>query len=149
MYVQRFAHGEPAALDEALMHEVLRPYVIAGDRESMLIRAGDGSEADVYADSTGLMINRPQRGGIFAVTAELVDRLGAVLLLPGCPTLLRAEEDRPHLPEELRDDCLVIELTGAAIEAVLDSPHAEAPREPDGPGCAPGPRSDWINPSQG
>ena len=42
----------------------------------------------------------------------------AVMLSPGCPTLLAHEGQRHHLPEELRADAVVVHV-GADVERVL------------------------------
>ncbi|MER5777067.1 hypothetical protein ABT144_22765 [Streptomyces sp. NPDC002039] len=39
--------------------------------------------------------------------------------MPGCPTLIGSETDREHLPAELRDDAVVVEWTGSAIQRTL------------------------------
>lgn len=119
IFLQRFVQGEPAPLDEAATLEVLRPFIVAQDSTSIFIRAQDGSEADIYRDSSGLMIDRPEWGGIFDIVAEMINRLEVVLLLPGGPTILRSEADRSHLPNEFQDDAIVVELSGSAIQRVI------------------------------
>ncbi|WP_161557788.1 hypothetical protein [Micromonospora sicca] len=52
----------------------------------------------------------------------LVDFIGLadVVLPPGCPTLLAREEQRYHLPEELRSDAVVVQV-GSEVEEVLQA----------------------------
>ncbi|MFD9793321.1 hypothetical protein ACFWXK_20505 [Streptomyces sp. NPDC059070] len=121
IFLQRFAQGKPAPLDEAATLEVLHPFIVAQDSTSVFIRARDGSEAEIYRDPSGLMIDRPEQGGIFDIVAELINRLDVVLLSPGGPTILRCEADRSHLPNEFQNDAIVVELSGAAIQCAIES----------------------------
>lgn len=53
------------------------------------------------------------------IVAELVSRLGAVVLEPsGGGGVCRAEE-HPHLPAGMPDDAVVVEMTGEALETAL------------------------------
>ncbi|MFD9379779.1 hypothetical protein ACFWBH_30415 [Streptomyces sp. NPDC059999] len=119
IFVQRFTQGQSAPLNEGLAREILRPYLVADQGEPLLIRAEDGGEAEVYGDSTGLMFDRPNWGKIFDIVADLAEQLGAVVVMPGSPTLMRSEADREDLPAELRDEATVLEWTGSAIQSVL------------------------------
>ncbi|MEV0093295.1 hypothetical protein [Streptomyces sp. NPDC050738] len=122
MYVQKSEHGESVPMDEALAREILSPHIAAGGGDPVVaVRADDGGVTEVYVDASGLMIHRPERDGIFDITAELIDRLDAVLLIPGGPAVVRSETVREHLPEELQRDAVVIELSGAAILRVLET----------------------------
>ncbi|WP_416984074.1 hypothetical protein [Streptomyces sp. T028] len=57
------------------------------------------------------------------IVAELVTRLGAVVLDPsGAGVVCRAEE-HAHLPPAMRDDAIVIEMTGEALETALTGPR--------------------------
>jgi hypothetical protein len=101
----------------------LAPYVVARepDHGFLLIRASDGGEAHVYASPGSITINRFAWGGILDIVAELVERLEAVILLPEGVAILGTAEDRSHLPVELRTDALVVDLSGATIQGVIES----------------------------
>jgi hypothetical protein len=53
IYVQRFAHGDAAPMDDELGHALLAPHVVSSQPEYgfVRIRASDDGEADIYAKS--------------------------------------------------------------------------------------------------
>jgi hypothetical protein len=110
-------------MDDELGQALLAPHVVAREPEHgfMHIRAGDGGEAIVYASPGSIMINRFSWGGILDIVADLVTALGAVILLPEGVAILGLAEDRQHLPVELQADAVVVDLSGAAIESVIES----------------------------
>jgi hypothetical protein len=79
------------------------------------------SELLVYASPGSIMVNRFAWGGILDVVAKLVERLEAVILLPEGVAILGTAEDRLHLPVELQADAVVVDLSGAAIQGVIES----------------------------
>lgn len=123
IYVQRFAHGDAAPMDDELGQALLAPHVVATEFEYgyQRIQASDGGEADVYKSPGSIMFNRFAWGGILEIVAELVARLSAVILLPEGVAILRSADDRAHLPVELAADAVVVDLSGAAIQAVIES----------------------------
>ncbi|MCL6734681.1 hypothetical protein [Streptomyces neyagawaensis] len=127
--VLRFVDGgeTPVPLDPAVVREVLEPYDADGPgategedgSPAYRVRAADGSEAEIFADDHGLTVHRPHAGEVWDIVAELVARLGAVVLDPsGTGVVCRAEE-HGHLPARWRDDAVVIEMTGEALETAL------------------------------
>ncbi|WP_164835999.1 hypothetical protein [Actinacidiphila soli] len=123
IYVQRFAHGDVAPMDDERGQVLLAPHVVAGEPDYgfIRIRASDGGEADVYTSPGSIMINRFAWGGILDIVAELVERLEAVILLPEGVAILGTAEGRSHLPVELRADAVVVDLSGANIQGVIES----------------------------
>ncbi|MBY8869500.1 hypothetical protein [Streptomyces sennicomposti] len=127
--VYKFVAGdeEPVAPDMALVRAVLEPYDVTDPRRradadgglGLLVRAPDGSEAEMYADEHGVSVVRPQGGGVFDIMAELACRLGAVVIAPGDPMVVCRPEEHPHLPPSLREAAHVIEMTGADLEFAL------------------------------
>ncbi|MDG5801583.1 hypothetical protein P9869_02690 [Streptomyces ossamyceticus] len=130
--VFRFVDGgeTPVPLDPAVVREVLRPHDEPHDADgpgipeggdgslAFRVRAADGSEAEIFADDLGLTVHRPHAGEVWDIVAELVARLGAVVLDPsGTGVVCRAEE-HGHLPARWRD-AVVIEMTGEALETAL------------------------------
>lgn len=88
------------------MNEVLDPYVTARDPEHgfLQLTAGDRGQAAVYTSTdTSIMISHFSVGEIMDVIADLLKRLGAVLVLPGGTVILQREEDREHLSQDLKD----------------------------------------------
>ncbi|MFF7263177.1 hypothetical protein ACFZCL_23250 [Streptomyces sp. NPDC008159] len=127
--VFRFVDGgeTPVPLDPAVVREVLEPHDADGPGSpegqdaslSFRVRAADGSEAEILADDFGLTVYRPHAGEVWDIVAELVARLGAVVLDPsGTGVVCRAEE-HGHLPARWRDDAVVIEMTGEGLETAL------------------------------
>jgi hypothetical protein len=67
-----------------------------------------------------IAVNRFARGEILDIVAELVERLDAVILLPEGVAILGSAANRLHLPMELQADAVVVDLSGAAIQAVIE-----------------------------
>lgn len=127
--IYRFVDGGevPVRPDPAVVRAVLEPHEVGDPRRTVgedgtlafRIRAPDGSEAEITADEYGIGVSRPQAGGVLDIIAELAARLGAVFLDPGRPGVLCRAEDRPHLPPGMREDAVVIDMTGEGLAAAL------------------------------
>ncbi|MBP2048282.1 uncharacterized protein CbrC (UPF0167 family) [Streptomyces griseochromogenes] len=126
--VLRFREGEPVAMKEAVIREVLGPVTVGGmpDRglpEWWNLRTPDGGEAEVYGDASCLSFTRVSGGLVLDAMAELALRAGAVIMPLDCPVLLQREHDRRHLPDaEMRAHAIVVpptDWTGRAIERVV------------------------------
>lgn len=119
IFVWRFENGEPATLDMSAAHEVLDPHAVVRDPETdfLLVSRAEGEEAGVYFSSpTGITFNRFGGDGIMDLLAVLLQRLDAVLVVPGGVTVLQRNEDRELLPASLRDEWPVtVARTGAEI----------------------------------
>jgi hypothetical protein len=109
-------------MDDQLGHEILAPHVVSRQPEYEFVRiqAADGGQADVYESPDCIMVNRFAWGEILDIVAELVKRLDAVILLPEGVAILGAAEQRLHLPIELQADAVSIDLSGTAIQAVIE-----------------------------
>jgi hypothetical protein len=125
IFVQRFEHGDAPPMPAAAFRTILGPHVdrTGPEFDFWHIRVADGGEADLYAhiaDLTvsGVMVSRFSTGTLLDLVVEFTQAANAVILMPGCPTLLVDEEQRQHLPDELRADALVI-ATGADVTAAL------------------------------
>lgn len=121
----------PVPLDMALVRSVLEPHDV-GDPQftegengalAFWIRASDGSEAEIFADEHCLAVERPHAGAVFGIVAELTSRLGAVVLDPSTAEVVCRAEEYAHLPAGMRDDAIVIEMTGEALQAALTGPR--------------------------
>lgn len=123
IYIQRFARGDAAPLDDELGKALFEPHVVLQKPEFGFVRiqASDGGEADVYLNPGSIMVNRFAWGGILDIVAEVVDRLQAVILLPEGVAIVARSEDRLHLPLELQDDAVVVALNGGAVQRVIES----------------------------
>lgn len=127
MFVQRFSNGDAAPMAAEVFWAVFGPHVERPEPELDFWRArvADGGEADIYAGVAGpsldsLMISRFSTGTVLELLVEFVRRAGAVIMPPGCPTLLIDEKQPRDLPEELRADVAVVS-SGSDIEAILRS----------------------------
>lgn len=130
--IYKFVEGidVPVALDIEVVRAVLDPYAV-GDPNLLVmedgtlqfwVRATDGSEVEIFADETGILLERPHSGsGVFAIVAELVARLGAVIFEPREGVFLCDAEVHAYLAPDLKKNAVLTELTGAAVEAALGS----------------------------
>ncbi|MFF4797303.1 hypothetical protein ACFY1U_02695 [Streptomyces sp. NPDC001351] len=128
--IYKFVEGsdEPVPLDMRVVQAVLSPYdvgdpdltVLDDGRLQYWVRAADGSEAEIFVDRTGILVERPHSGpGVFAIVAELTARLTAVIFDPSQGTFFCGSEAHAHLPADMRQEAVLIDMTGEAIEAAL------------------------------
>ncbi|MDX2646875.1 hypothetical protein PV341_25560 [Streptomyces sp. PA03-1a] len=121
----------PVPVDGALVRAVLEPHAVGDPRLTaasdeglyFLVRAADGGEAEVYVGERDIMVSRPHAGGVFGIVAELVSRLGAVVLDPSDGAVVCRAEEYAHLPVGMRDAAVVVEMTGEALETALIGPR--------------------------
>ncbi|RST10976.1 hypothetical protein E2C00_28460 [Streptomyces sp. WAC05374] len=119
--LHRFVDGEPETLDEPVAREVLAHHAANADQdaEEILIRAGDGGEAEVTLSADGISVHRFPSGGVLDIVAELADRLGAAIVAPDC-VLVSSDEQLADLPDGLRDMATVVAMTGPALQGALE-----------------------------
>ena len=128
LFLIRFEHGEAAAMDRELFEEVIGPHVVKREPEHgfVLVRAEDSGEADVYATSEtesrlmSVMVSHFSPGLVLDVVAGLAHRLGAAVVLQDGVVLVPSSGRLEDLPEELRPDAQVVDLSGVAIQAAID-----------------------------
>ncbi|MFZ3498692.1 hypothetical protein ACODT5_36615 [Streptomyces sp. 5.8] len=150
IFVWRFENGVPATLDMSAAHEVLDPHAVVWDPETdfLLVSTAEGEEASVYfSNPTGITFNRFGGDGIMDLLAVLLQRLDAVLVVPGGVTVLQRNEDRELLPASLSDEWPVPERRSPGRSGLLErtglSLHAAAVAGQYGsgvgarPGCSP------------
>lgn len=125
LVVQRFGQGDGAAMPTDAFEAVFGPYVDRAETQLGFwhVRLPDGGEADLYADLDGpaldgLMISHFSPGMVLDLLVEFATRAEAVVLVPGCPTLLIDEAQRVQLPDELRTEAVLVS-SGADVEAAL------------------------------
>jgi hypothetical protein len=95
--------------------DVFRPHVDRTRPEHHFwhVRIPDDGEADIYADVTpetfdSLMISRFSPGAPLDLLAEFTIRARALILAPGGPAMLTAENQRQHLPGDFQRDAIVV-----------------------------------------
>lgn len=128
IFMLRFVDGEVVALDAERFRRVTEPYVVAGGPEEGFsqLRAEDGGEADLYHESHGesgmscVTATHFARGAMLGVLAGLAAALGASIVPQDGRTLIFHEEQRRHLPAELRGDALVIAPTADALQSAWE-----------------------------
>ncbi|MFD8804887.1 hypothetical protein [Streptomyces sp. NPDC059597] len=118
----------PVPLDMDVVRSVLAPYDTGDPALTVMedgwlqfwVRASDGSEAEIFADDSSVLVERPHSGtGAFGIVAELAARLGAVVIDPNSGVLLCDEETYARLPVAMREDSVVVGMTGEALTAAL------------------------------
>jgi len=126
LFVQRFENGDAAVMDGIAFRAVWGPYVDRVEPEFNLrhVHVDDGGDAEIFGGVAAetfrsLMISRFSRGRVLHLLVEFAAAADAVVLPPGCPALLVREDQRRHLPEELRADAVVVR-GGADVERILD-----------------------------
>ncbi|MER5951235.1 hypothetical protein ABT127_34900 [Streptomyces sp. NPDC001904] len=123
IFVCRFGNGELTPLDMSAAHEALDPYVVARDPRTnfLQVRTAEREEAGVFFSSPDtITFNRFGGGGIMELLAVLLRRLGAMLVVPGGPTVIQRDADRALLPAALRDEWpVVVARTGAEIDQAI------------------------------
>ncbi|WP_393073305.1 hypothetical protein [Streptomyces sp. LN704] len=136
--IYKFLEGSdtPVPLDMDVVRAVLSPYDVGDPKLTVMedghltywVRAADGSEAEIFADETGISVERPHSGsGVFAIVAELASRLEAVIFEPREGVFLCGTEAHAHLPANMQEEVVLIEMTGEAVEAALIGPRLSAP----------------------
>ncbi|MGW1882994.1 hypothetical protein [Streptomyces sp. NPDC001970] len=107
----------------SVAHDVLDPYAVGheGQQESLQLSMGEGGEADVYLSSpTNITFTRFGGAGVMDLVSALLQRLDAVLVLPGGTVILQRDGDRAHLAPFMRDEwSVVVARTGAEITQAI------------------------------
>ncbi|MFJ2725231.1 hypothetical protein [Streptomyces collinus] len=131
--IYKFVEGSdaPVPLDMEVVRSVLTPYDV-GDPDRTAtedgglqywVRAADGSEAEIFVDRASILVERPHSGpGVFAIVAELAARLAAVIFDPSQGTFFCGPEAHAHLPADMRQEAVLIDMTGEAVADALIGP---------------------------
>ncbi|MGA4941687.1 hypothetical protein [Streptomyces cinereoruber] len=119
--LHRFVGGEPQALDDRVVRDVLAPHVVAAspDATELVIRTADGGEAELRVSADGVGVHRFPSGDVLDVVAELAHRLEAAVVLPD-GALVGDGARRADLPDGLRETAAVVAMTGRGLRDALD-----------------------------
>ncbi|MFE6101686.1 hypothetical protein ACFVQ4_17160 [Streptomyces laurentii] len=123
LFVLRFREGEPESLDQALVRDVLAPYIVRASedlRNGVLIRTPEGCEVEVDVTDLCVAVSCFPPGRFFDILAGLIDRLDAIVIFSYGPPVIRREEDRAHLAEDMREAAVVVATEGPALAAFPD-----------------------------
>lgn len=122
MFLQPFHHGDAGQADAALLLDLISPFI--ADREIGTpyaeLRFVDGS-ADLYGLDDlgdGFMVNHISGENAWDVLVEVARRADLVIMPTGCPTLVCRAGLLAHLPEELRDETVVVSSGAHALTVV-------------------------------
>ncbi|MGW4818388.1 hypothetical protein ACWEP4_05255 [Streptomyces sp. NPDC004227] len=129
IFLLRFVDGEAVALNVERFRQMTGPYVAAGGLEESFsqLRAEDGGEADLYHTSqaedgmSSVMATHFARGAMSGVLARLAAALGASIVPQDGGALIFHEDDRRHLPAQLKEKAVVIDPMADAFEAAFDA----------------------------
>jgi hypothetical protein len=119
VFFQGFIAGESSERGGADMREVLASHVIERSGSFLRVRVGDG-EADIYLHDAGMMANHISGLDPWDLQVRGAQAANWVIMPVGCPTCLTQPGQLEELPEELRDDMVVVE-TAADLRAVIGS----------------------------
>lgn len=119
VFFQGFIAGESSERGGAEMRLVLAPHVVERQGSFLRVQVGDG-EADVYLNDDGMMANHISGRDAWDLLLKGAESANWVIMPLDCPTCLTQPGQREELPEELRDDVVVVE-TGADLRAVIES----------------------------
>lgn len=119
MFVQAFRDSDAVDLPADAFRVVWEPYVDEHEPEFQFrhVTTDDGA-AELYGDAD-LMITGFSGEQVMDLIVEHLTAAGAVLLVPGVATMLVRDDQRPHLPAELRDAAVTVVGSGADIMRVL------------------------------
>lgn len=122
VFVQRMVDGELAVADTGVLRELLDPHVKSTEPESdfALLQFDDGT-ADLYGVGelgNGFMVNQVSGRQAWDLVATLAARGGMTLMAPGVPPMILDESVRPHLPDGLGEEAVVVS-SGADIARTL------------------------------
>lgn len=128
IFLLRFDCGHPVPLDNAVFQELTAPYVVRRDpaHEFLSLRMPDGGTAEVYggaaSDGTlaSVMLTHFDTGDVLELVAELAASLHAAVVLQDGVAVVADAGQREHLVADLRPDAVIVDLSGAAIQAAIE-----------------------------
>jgi hypothetical protein len=121
IFLQGFVGGDGAPGDRAAAIAIVAP-LLAGpvsDGFGRIVTA-DG-EADIYGladNDQGLMINHASGRQIWQLIVDVARAAGYAVLPVGCPVCVVDDAMIGHLPDELRQDALLV-LDGGDLERAI------------------------------
>lgn len=123
IFVQGFLDGDAAPGDRAAAVALIRPLLAAPAREGFgRIVTADG-EAGVYSlddDDAGLMINNASGSAVWQLIVEVAREAEWTIMPVGCPPCVTEEKLLGHLPDELREDAIIV-TNGADLERTVQN----------------------------
>ena len=135
IWLLRFDHGNPTPMDHAAFQRLTDPYVVKREPEHDFLELlmPDGGGADVHAvvepDGTlaSVMLTHFSPGAVLDLVAKPAKALRAAVILQDGVAIVADVEQRDSLVLDLRQDAVIVELDGLAIQGVVD-PERSGPR---------------------
>ncbi len=110
VFVQRFVGGDPVAADATTVRGMLEPFVDGVEDDFARLRARDG-QADLYGwddlDS-GFLVNHISGVAILDLIVRVAAAAQLTIIPVGCPTAVASLDQVPDLPDDLRDDVILV-----------------------------------------
>jgi hypothetical protein len=119
LFVQGFHDGNARDADRDALRVALAPYVVSGTSGATLRAAASTAEIYGLEDlARGFMVTHVDGGEIFDVLVDVAAACDLVILPVGVSTAITREEQRVHLPDELRDEAVLVR-SGAELRALI------------------------------
>jgi hypothetical protein len=121
VFFQGFDQGEPVRSGGSRMRDVLAPCIRRKEPDTsfLSIEVGDGT-ADVYLDDNDMLANHITGRDPWDLLVRGAAAAGWVILPVGCPTCLTHEDQKHHLPDELREGAVIVR-SGADLLRVIET----------------------------
>ena len=119
IFLQGFAGGDASTAGAAAAERVLRPYLVGEADESFARVATDDGGAEVYGLGTdSLLVSRPSGERVFDLLVEVAALAGWAIMPVGCATCVTDEAAIRELPDELRDDVVLVRSGGELMDVI-------------------------------
>ncbi|KAB8196346.1 hypothetical protein FH608_006185 [Nonomuraea phyllanthi] len=112
VFLTRYVNGEEEELDAEHVRSLIRPLVVDQNDVFWSLRAGDGTETEVYISEDGsCSFTDPSGGGTDNFMIGVARELGCVLQPAYGPIMIFHEAQRSHLPDRFAERAVVIQST--------------------------------------
>ena len=121
MFLQKFERGKGGLADAELLAQLLTPHLVETGHDSRL-RFADGDAAIYGLENlgSGFMVSHVSGEQAWDFLADVARQAGLAIMPVGCPVAVIGECLLDDLPDELRDDELVV-ASGAQLLDLIRS----------------------------
>lgn len=118
MFLQAFRDGDDTDADAVLLDGLIRPHLASMGEETgcATLTFADG-RLDLHGLDdlgSGFMVNHVEGEAAYGFLVDVASQADLAILPVGCPTAVCGDHLLAHLPDELRDDVVVVR-TGADL----------------------------------
>lgn len=119
IFFQRFERGGAALVDMVSVRSALGPFAVSAEESFVRVATEDGG-ADIYGlnGADGFMANHVEGRQIWDLLVEVSIATDLVIMPIGCPICLTSADQTSALPEDLRNDTVVV-TSGADLLTVI------------------------------